>query len=178
MTLYKAKELLSENNIPYEMCEFDDEATYWHHTTLFPHTKNAKKCKVIALIIKSNNEKKNIEIQFNSFDDDFLFEELYFGDYSFEMFDYNEDMLSNDLLSRINEIQSGDFVVIVANNLKNKSWLGDSCFDLNDDDVFGNAGFEKAMQRIKKPKGFISRLFKSKKQYEIYDWNTYHCIIK
>ena len=83
MTLFEAKKLLKENNIVFEIKEFEDEAAYWHHTMLFPYTKNARTCKVIALIITSNNGKKNIELQFNAVDDDFLFEELHFGDFCF-----------------------------------------------------------------------------------------------
>ena len=179
MTLFEAKKLLTENNLTFEISEFEDEATYWHHTTLFPYTKNARNCKVLVLIISSNNGKKNIELQFNAVDDDFLFEELCFGDFCFEMFDYKEEMLANDLLKHINKIKGGFFSVIVANDLKNKKWLADSSFDLkDDDDLFGKHGFEKAVQKIHAPKGFISKLLKTKTQYEIYDWNTYQCIIK
>ena len=179
MTLFEAKKLLTENGLAFEISEFEDEATYWRHTMLFPCTKNARNCKVIALIISSNNGKKNIELQFNAVDDDFLFEELHFGDFCFEMFDYKEEMLANDLLKHINKIKGGAFSVIVANDLKNKKWLADSSFDLkDDDDLFGKHGFEKAIQQIHAPKGFISKLLKTKKQYEIYDWNTYECITK
>ena len=179
MTLFEAKKLLTENNLTFEISEFEDEATYWHHTMLFPYTKNARNCKVLALIISSNNGKKNIELQFNAVDDDFLFEELRFGDFCFEMFDYKEEMLANDLLKHINKIKGGAFSVIVTNDLKNKKWLADSSFDLkDDDDLFGKHGFEKAIQQIHAPKGFISKLLKTKTQYEIYDWNTYQCIIK
>ena len=179
MTLFEAKKLLTENNFVFEVSEFEDEAAYWHHTMLFPYTKNARNCKVIALIITSKNGKKNIELQFNAVDDDFLFEELRFGDFCFEMFDYKEEILANDLLNHINEIKGGAFSVIVANDLKNKKWLADACFDLDDDDdAFGRQGFEQAIQRIRQPKGFISKLLKSKLQYEIYNWNTYDCIVK
>ena len=178
MTLNEAKKLLTDNGLAFKIIEFKDEAAYWHHTTLFPYTKNARKCKVIALIISSNNGKKNIELQFNAVDGVFLFEELHFGDFCFEMFDYKEEMLANALLNHINEIKDGAFSVIVANDLKNKRWLGDSCFNLKDnDDLFGKRGFEKEIQRINKPKAFISKLLKTEKQYEIYDWNTYQCII-
>ena len=179
MTLQEVKNVLFENNIPFGICEFENEAVYWHHAMKFPYTKNAEDCKVVALIIESNHGKKNIELQFNAVDDNFLFVELRFGDFCFEMFGYNEEMLANDLLDRIKNIQSGDFIVIVANDLKNRRWLGDACFDLNDDgDVFGNQGFEKTIQEIKKPKGFVSKLLKSQKQYEIYSWRTYECIVK
>ena len=63
MTLDEAKRLLSGQGIPFEVCEFENEATYWHHVTLFPYTKNAKNCKVIALVIPSPNGEKNIELQ-------------------------------------------------------------------------------------------------------------------
>ena len=131
------------------------------------------------MIIVSKNKKKNIELQFNYVDNEFCFEELSFGDYCFEMFDYNEEMLAGDLLDRIEEIRCGNFVVIIANDLKKRRWLGDACFDLNDDDdAFGRQGFEKAMEQINKPKGLLARLFRTQTQYEIYDWNTYQCIVK
>ena len=179
MTLNEAKILLSENNIAFDVREFENETAYWCHVSMFPYTKNAKPCKVIALIIRSNNGRKDIELQFNAVDNDFHFEELWFGSYCFEIFDVNEEMLADDLLDRIKEIQSGNFIVIVANNLKKKTWLGDACFERNEnDDAFGQSGFEKAMKRIRKPKGPISKLFRTQKQYEIYDWNTYQCIVK
>ena len=179
MTLNAAKKLLSENNIVFDVCEYENETAYWHHRALFPYTKNARNCKVATLIIASNNKKKSIELQFNDMGNGFRFEELSFGDYCFEMFDYNEEMLSDDLLDRIKEIQSGSFVVIIVNDLKNRRWLGDACFDLNDnDDAFGRQGFEKAIEWINKSKRLLSRLFRTQKQYEIYDWNTYQCIVK
>ncbi len=179
MTLEEAKQLLRTNNIEFNILKFSSEAEYWRHSVLFPDTKNSKPCKVIAIIIKSNNEKKNIELQFNLRDNGFLFEELSFGDYCFEMFDYKEEYLAKDLLENIRLIMSGSFKVILANDLKKHRWLGDACFDMNDDDDdFGKQGFEKAINRIKKPKSFISKLTKSKMLYEIYDWNTYQSIEK
>ena len=173
MTLEEAKILMNSHNIPFELREFQNEKEYWHYVAMFPNTKNAKPCKVIAMVIRSNNGKKDIELQFNEAHDGFHFVELRFGDYDYEMFG-----CATELLDRINEIKSGRFVVIVANDIEKKHWLGDACFDLDENDAFGKPGFEKTMKRIQKPKGFISKLFNTKKQYEIYDWNTYQCIIK
>lgn len=179
MTLDEAKVLLSENNISFELCEFNNEGEYWRHTTLFPYTKNAKSCKVIDIIIRSNNGKKNIELQFNAVGDVFRFEELWFGDYTYEMFDYNEDMLADDLIRNILEIKQGNLIVIVRNDIRKKRLLADACFDLSaDDDAFGNPGFQKALQRIKRPKGLFSKLRREKEQYEIYGWDSYQCIVK
>ena len=85
MTLNEAKALLSKNSISFELCEFQNEAEYLHHAMLFPNTANAKHCKVISIIIRSKNEKKNIELQFNAVDDISRFEELWFGDYCYEI---------------------------------------------------------------------------------------------
>lgn len=179
MTLDEAKVLLSEHNIPIELCEFHNEAEYWCHTTLFPYTKNAQSCKVIAIIIRSNNGKKNIELQFNAVGDVFRFEELWFVDYAFEMFDYNEDMLADDLLRNILEIKQGNLIIIDRNDIVKKRLLADACFDLSDEDNdFGEPGFQKALQRIKRPKGLFSKLRRVKEQYEIYGWDSYQCTVK
>lgn len=179
MTLSEVKELLIENNIAFEVLEFENEKEYWHHTAMFPYTKNARSDKVIALVIKSNNGKKNIELQFNERDNIFYFDDLWFGEFTYEMFDYNENMLAEDLIHNIKEIIKGELIVIVLNDIKNRCWCGDACFDLSDDDdVCGKIGFQKAMKRIEKPKSFLAKLKKSKEQYEIYDWNTYQCIVK
>lgn len=131
------------------------------------------------MIIRSNNGKKDIELQFNDVDNVFRFEELQFGDYCYEMFDCKEDMLADDLIRNILEIKQGNLTVIVLNYIRKKRWLADTCFDLSDDDdAFGEPGFQKALKRIKRPKGLFSQLLRFKEQYEIYDWNTYQCIIK
>lgn len=177
MTLDESKELLLKNNISYQLREFKNEAEYWHHTTLFPYTQNAKPCKVIAIIIQSNNGRKDIELQFNAVDDVFHFEELRFGDYCYEISDYSENMLADVIINNILEIKQGNLVIIVLNDLRKKRWLADACFNLSyDDDTFGESGFRKALQGIKRPKGLFAKLLRNKEQCEIYDWNTYQCI--
>lgn len=179
MTLSEAKELLIENNISFELLEFENETEYFHHSILFPYTKKARSNKVIAIVMESKNGKKNIELQFNEIDGVYRFEEMRFGEFCYEMFDYNEEMLAEDLIHNITEIKKGILIVIVLNDIKNQRWLADACFDLSDDDEeFGKMGFQKAMKKIEKPKSFLEKLKKSKIQYEIYDWNTYQYIIK
>lgn len=180
MNLNEAELLLSKHNISFELQEYENEKEYWHHISLFPDTKKAKSCKVIAIIIKSNNGNKDLELQFNEDNGDFYFVELYFGDYCYEEFDVLEEMLAEDIMIHITEVLDGNFTVIVVNDLKKKRWVGDLCFDLNDsDDVFfGKQEFEKMLKKINKPIGFWDKVLKSKKQYEIYDWNSYKCIIK
>ena len=179
MTLDEAKEMLSANNISFELCEFESEKEYWLHAMLFPHTKNARSCKVIALLIRSENGKTNIELQFNMIGDSFFFEELWFGEYSYDMYDSDHEMITGDLLHNISKTMRGKLTVIVVNDLKKRCWRADCCFDRgNDEGIFGEHGFLKTMERIRRPKGFLSKLSGTKKQYEIFDWNTYQCIVK
>ena len=103
------------------------------------------------------------------------FDNLWFGEFDYEMFDYNEKMLAEDLLHNITEIIKGSSIVIIMHDMKHRRWGADARFDLSDGEEIE---FQKTMERIEKPKSLFAKLMKSKKQYEIYDWNTYRCIIK
>ena len=189
MTLDEAKVLLTENDIDFELVEYKDEEEYLHHTALYPYTKHAKSCKVLAMVVKSKNGEKDIELQFNEEHGIFYFVELRFGSFSFEMFeDSEEGKLTEKLMIHIREMQAGNYVVIVANNIEKHFELWDSCFEVNDteNDFFGKKAFEAEIHRIQglenASKGwfekFLDKLLRTKIQYEIYDWNTYKCIVK
>lgn len=180
MTLMQSRELLNENNIHFDEIEYETETEFLQHIALFPCTKNAKPCKVAAFVIRSNNGKKNIELQFNSVDGDFLFYELYFGEYSYEMSEHQEETLKDDLLDYILSAIHGMTAVIVANDMKNKRWLYDAGYSRNNngDEFDESEGFQKAVKRIQKRKSAFNKIFNTKTQYEIYDWNSYQCIVK
>ena len=84
------------------------------------------------------------------------------------------------MIEEIQRIMKGNCTIINVTNPKTKRWIADAQFDRNDtdDDLFGEIGFQKAMKRIRKKKTFFDRLFGFNRKYEIYDWNTYECIIK
>ena len=179
MTLTDGKILMEKHRIPYQTVQYENQEAYYRHLALFPYTKNARNCKVIALVIPAVNGVMDIELQFNQVRGEYIFDDMYFGDYCFEMFDYNPDMLEADLLENIGRIVDGKMAVIVRNDLKRKRWLGDAGFDLTDDDnVFGEPGFRAAVARIEKPKTLWQKLTGQREQYEIYDWRTYRRVIK
>lgn len=179
MTLEEVKALLVENDISFELAEYRNEKDYFHHVMLFPYLKKAETCKVIAMVVRSYNGEKDIELQFNEYNGIFCLQELCFGSFCFEIFDIKKELLAEELINYIKQIKEGKFAVIVANNLKRKSLLWDAAFDLNEenDDCDKNV-FLRTMRRIQKPKGFLAKLFQSELQYEIYDWNNYQCIVK
>ena len=179
MTLLEAKTLLERRRIPYQTAQYENEAAYFRHLSPFPYLKNARSCKVTALVIPAVNGVKDIELQFIPKRGHYVFEELWFGGYSFEMFNYDPDLLEVDLLDYIGRIVDGKLAVIERNDLKRKRWGGDVCFDLTDDDnVFGAPGFREAMAKIEKPKTFWQKLRGQRIQYDIYDWRTHRQIVK
>lgn len=120
MTLNDAKALLNNNHFPFEMLEFQNEADYWNHITDYPVNKNTRPCKVIAVVIYSNNSKRNIELQFNETNGTFLFEEFWFGSFAFEMFDVKEEVLAYEIVNSIGEIRSGHIAIITVNDIRKK----------------------------------------------------------
>ena len=179
MTLTDAKMLLEKRRIPYQTAQYENEADYWRHLMPFPYTQSARNCKITALVIPSVNGVKDIEIQFSRHRGTYVFDELWFGGYSFEMFDYDPELVEADLLDKIGQIVDGKLTVILSNDQKRRRWLGDACFDLKDDDnVFGAPGFREAMEKIEKPKTFWQKLRGQRIQYDIYDWRTHRQIVK
>ena len=179
MTLNEAKTLLERRRIPYHTAQYENEAEYWLHIMPCPDLSQAGSCKVIALVIPSVNGVKDIELQFNRHRGEYIFEELYFGGFSFDLSDSEPDMLEADILEIIGRIVDGKLTVIECNDLKRKRWISDSSFDLTDDDiVFGAPGFREAVARIEKPKTLWQKLTRQKLQYDIYDWRTHRQILK
>lgn len=174
MTIEKVMDLLAIHNIPYKLCEYDNEKEYLMHVSQFLNDAKVKSCRIRAIVIKSKNGVKDIEIQFNYVDAEYVFEELRFGGFGYELFDVVEDYLSQEIIGIVISIMSGDVCCIEVVDLKRKRWYADASFDLAEDTV----DFKQAMHRIDKKKGLLPKIFKTKKQYEIYDWNTYRCIIK
>ena len=179
MTLTEVKTMLERRRIPYQTAQYEDEAAYWRHLMHFPHTEYGRKCKITALVIPSVNGVKDIELQFSRLRGEYVFDELYFGSYGFEMFDYDPDMLEADLLDIIGRIVDGKLAIIEANNLKKKRFVSDGAYDMTDSDsVFGAPGFRDAVAKIEKPRTLWQKLTGQKRQYDIYDWRTYRQIVK
>ncbi len=178
MNLFQVKELLQANSIPFEEYEFENESDFLKHILSNPYTKKTKTSKFYALIIYSQNGKRHIELEFEEKDGDFVFGDLWFGEFCLEYFNCN--ISADDLLDEIRQMMMGKRGVIIKNNAKNNRWIADAQFDLDDDDddTFGKRGFEKAVKNIRKKKSFIKKLFGIRHSYEIYDWNTYERIVK
>ena len=143
MNLFQVKELLQTNSIPFEEYEFENEAEFLKHILSNPYTKNTKTNKFYALIIYSQNGKQHVELEFKEKDGDFVFWDLWFGEFCLEYF--NCSINADDLLDEIRQMMMGNRGVIIKKNAKNNRWIADAQFDLDDDDdgLYGRRGFEK-----------------------------------
>ena len=172
MNLNRAKALLSGKGIPFHTEEYGCEADFWKHILLFPYTKNAADCKVITIVINSNNKHKHLELQFVKTEEDYTFRELWFGNYSFEALDYEPDILEDTILSHIEDVMSGDLAAFAINDLNKKQWIGDGLYEKN-------GGYAEKLRRdALKPKSWAQKIRNMKLQYEFYDWDNYEKIIK
>ena len=179
MTLNEAKILLERNRIPYHIAQYESEAEYLRHLMPSPYIQNIPKCKIIALVIPSVNGVKDIELQFNRLRGEYIFQELWFGGFGFDLFNPEPHILEADLLDTIGRIVDGKLAVIGCYNLKRKRWISDGYYDLTDDDnVFGAPGYREAIAKIEAPKTFWQKLTGKQLQYDIYDWRTYRQVIK
>ena len=179
MTLNDAKILFEKRRIPYQTAQYENEAAYWRHLMPFPRTQSARNCKITALVIPSVNGVKDIELQFLPRRGEYIFEELWFGGYCFEMSGYDPDLLEADLLDLIGQIADRKLGIIEINDQRKKRWKSTLSFDLaDDDDVFGKQGFRDTLERIDAPKTFWQKLTGQRIQYDIYDWRTHRQVIK
>ena len=180
MTLSQTKELLKSNFMQFTEMEFANEVDFLNHISQFPYTKKAKEHKFYALIIQSNNGKRHIELEFEEKNGEYVFWDLWFGDFCFEFFSDDADEDYSYLIEEIQQIMKGNCTIIIVTNPETKRRIADAQFGRNDtdDDMFGEMGFQKAMKRIRKKRTFFERLFGFRRSYEIYDWNTYERIVK
>jgi hypothetical protein len=179
MTLLEAKTMLERRQIPYETAQYENEAEYFCHLMPFPYLKNAESCQVIALVIPSVNGMKNIELEFLPKRGEYVFHELHFGGYCFEMYNHDADLLEADLIDLIGQVVDRKLGVIEVNDRRKKRWKSTLCFDLSDDDdVFGTRGFRETLEQIDSPKTFWQKLTGQCIQYDIYDWRNYRQVIK
>ena len=131
MTLNEAKVMLQRRRIPYHTAQYESEAAYWRHLMTFPYTDNARKCQITALVIPSVNGVKDIELQFSRLRGEYVFDEMYFGGYCFELSGQDQELVEADVLDFIGQVVDGKLVVIEANDLKKKRWISDGSFVLH-----------------------------------------------
>lgn len=176
MTIEDVKMLLSANGIPYEIHYYTNEGEFWRHLDMYAHVEKAKPYGTTVIVIRSKNGQKDIEIQFNTTEEACVFVDFFFGSYSFELFDWKEELLPNEMLRLITCILQCKFTVVTVHDLKRKRWIGDLSFDSEND--YEESYYQREMAKINRPLSFLEKISRCKRQYEIYDFEKYQCVIK
>ncbi|MBR3738533.1 MAG: hypothetical protein IKN26_07340 [Eubacterium sp.] len=171
--------MIESKEYEYFIVKYQSETDFLKHIYKFPDLKDSSDCSVKALVLPCKNKHKNIELQFNEINGEYVFVEMLFGDFCFEMYDCPEEILLNEIMRVIYQVFSDLIAIIVQNDIKNKKWIGDDCYYLIEDDpVFGEPGFFNALSRIQRPQNPFEKMFSNKREYEIYSYSSYQSIIK
>ena len=175
--LNRISEQLQDRAIPFEELHYENRNSFWQAIEVYPDEEKPTPYPVLALTVKSNNGKKDLAVVFEQVDDRYEFCDLFFGSFGFELFDAEEEITEGSLLDLIEDIMRNETTVIYAVDITKNIWLWDGVFDLNDPDPHDKEEFEKKLQEIQKPKKGLSKLLDHETRYEIYNWDTYRCVV-
>lgn len=96
------------------------------------------------------------------------FEDLCFGSFSYELWE-SEDA-QRALLEGIRDVMNGKSFCVVMVNGKNGKWLGDGLVSVE------GCTLAQELEKLRRPKTWLERIFRTRRSYEVYDWKEYHCI--
>lgn len=167
MTPEEGKRFLAGEGRPYVELHFENERAYWEDVTLCPGIMPEGEEPVTVLRILSPNGKRHLDLQFLG--SDFL--DLWFGGFSYELFDMKMEYLERELRSCIRAVTEKGAYCTVGMNLKHRRWQWEYLWTPEEDGSL--AGY---LRKLRRPRTLWERIFHSWRLYEVYDWNEYHRI--
>ena len=175
----EVKVMLQRERIPFVEVQYPNEREYLKTYFRNPNLKGRNERAVFVLKIAGGNEKTPLWLEFQPGDGGMVFYDLYFGEYAFELFQNNDEMIRQTLTENIRNVLAGKIHVIVSWSGKNISWNGDACYYIApgeaDDDT---EEYRKALRRIEKPRGWFGQRFGAETTYAIYNWYSYREITR
>lgn len=166
MTLEEGRRLLEGEGLPFSELYYENENAYWAGSCPWTITGRGRECPVTVLRVEAPNGVRHLELQFT----EGQLEDLYFGGFGFEL--WEAENLETELLEDIRKITGGQSWVGITMDAKTKSWRGDGWFPRED----GDDSMETALEKLRRPRTRWERLFRTRRLYEVYDWNEYHRI--
>ena len=169
---------LEREHIDYIEKQFSTEREYLKTHFRNPNLKGRSEAPVSILLIDGGSHKMPVWLEFQPGAEGMVFYDLYFGEYGFELFQNNDEIIRQTVIETIRDILDGKIHVIASWNSKTCAWNGDASFYISpgEDDDDSDA-YEKALRRIEKPRGWFSRRWGVETTYAVYNWNSY-CEIK
>lgn len=186
MTLTEMKAWLDENGIEYkeetysysgEMKEPETPSFFSRLFAVEPLYKSGKE-----LIIESKNGKRNLELSFGRDNTNYIFTLMMFGNYLFDIDE--EDFNIEEAAELVRSVIQGNkkFICEYGEDFADDDISdNDECFDMADPKE--RDAFHRKVDRIRNVnQGMLNKvikfLYQVPKKYEIYDWNTYECIVR
>lgn len=176
MNILQVEKLLSEHNFTFDKRIYKNANAFFSENFKFFNRTVESENEIAALIIKSNNRKTNIVLQFNKNSDVFVFYNMYFGCFDFELFNTEEECLEDSILNAVSCITAEKHKFIAVYNLKSKKMIFDCRLDLSEHEE--KEYYQDLKMKIDKTKSFLKRLIGAETMYEEYDWDSYSSLIK
>lgn len=170
MKMCELTDLLDENGYSYKVYYIDDKEFYAAKGCC--NIKQYESVLIKVVSIKNPNHSLNLDFTLYNRNNNFVVYDLWFGGYSFELFDFDDDDLADVILDNIKTVVGNKMHIIFARNAKTDKWFCDCAFYECDDDFEDDMDdYEDTMKRIRKKIGRTDK-------YEVYTWKDYECIIK
>lgn len=165
MDIEQTRELLKSKNIRYTEREYETEKEYWRHICEYYYCEHASDDRVKAFVIPCRNGKRNIELQLTEREGEYVFTELYFGTFCFELSEADlGESIGQELEKHLDNLLNGRYTVVSAADLK----AGRLVFDGFSIDLPSETK-TSLIEKLIKANGFIGKLRKQSFAYEIYD---------
>ena len=115
-----------------------------------------------------------LRVVFGDANGEYRFIDLRFGRYDYELFDFCEENILDELVEDIRAVLAGKTRVISAWYTRTRRWRGDACYYVapgeEDDD---SVEFAAALCKIGRRKNWLVRILTRRVTYAVYDWNEY-----
>ena len=166
MDIDRAKEMLKRRKARYKEASYATEKDYWRHICEYYYCEHASDNKVRALVIPCKNGGRNIELQFTENNGNFIFTELYFGSFCFELSEstQQEEEQERELNNHLDNLLEGRYTVVTAADLN----AGRLVFDGFSPDMPPDTK-QRLADRLGKANSIWGRLGRKNFAYEIYD---------
>ena len=182
MMIYsELKKWLEENQIDYiekdstESYKVPDPQNILQRRFTFLAPKKIENRELKKLTIVSNNGKMNLDLIFYKNEEQYDFEDIVFGRFYFEFGSIIDHDSFVDLIDIVQSIITNKMKILSVSYADTGEWILDHRFDMSDPEE--QLQFNRYMARVDKKKCH-PYIRKGSMMHEIYDWNTYDCIVR
>ena len=175
MNIDEAKKLLTDKGLSFIEKDFATQREYWEHCSEFWHMELASTSpdsRMKALVIPCANGKKDIELEFKMKDGGFVFSDLLFGSFSFEIVEFlsEGETVEGEIMKYLPDLLENRYTILTVNQVGRGVIL-----DSYRPDITKEAR-EKLLKAYGSAFSFWGKLFKRRFIAEVYDRDTYETV--